>query len=502
MSLANRKRSVLELAKPAAEDSKDFAAGLDEFQGRDLPQFISFLTQFWTDYAANRTADGIGPADFHWDLDEINNEELPQMGQQTEQILASINTTVAPNSVKTSHPMFLAYVTPPALDICALGDAVAAILNQNVSFAELSPVGTAIEQKVINWLGHIVGYGHTGGGVMVSGGSTANLYGLAIARRIILGKATITRGNCAAPRYPRIYCSEHIHRSVHKAAVLLGLGSNSICTIQSNDKHQIDIGELERQIKKDKLRRNVKPIAIIGAAGTRLAGAFDDLKSLSDVARANRLWLHVDAAYGGFLRLASPRPQALEDLQLADSITIDPHKLLFVPFDAGCILVRDRQHLIDTFGVEGEYLEKCDPPGVDFADFSMQLGRSMKSFKVWLALKLIGTRRYGQEFSRLLNLAKYLRERIDQDSDFELLAPVESIVVCFRWKNPSNGKDDLDAINQTIPTWLRREGIAYVNRVSVGDNAGIRVCLSNFRTQRVHIDKLLASIKSYCLSPN
>lgn len=491
---------MLELTKSTFNCDDDLLS-LDEYQGRDLSQLVSFLTQFWTEYADTRSADRVGPTDFHWDLDEINNEELPRIGQRTEVILEGIRTSVVPNSVKTSHPMFLAYVTPPALDICAFADAIAAILNQNVSFAELSPVGTAIEQKVINWLTQIVGYGPTAGGVLVSGGSTANLYGIATARRKILGEATIRRGNGAAGRYLRIYCSEQIHRSVHKAAVLLGLGSDSICAIPVNANHQINIRELVNQIRKDKLRRNVKPIAIVGAAGTRLSGAFDDLKSLSEVARANNLWLHVDAAFGGFLKLATACPRPLEYLYLADSITLDPHKLLFVPFDAGCVLVRERQHLIDTFGVEGEYLEKCDPPGVDFADFGMQLGRSMKSLKVWLALKLIGTQRYGQEFSRLLDLASYLKERIEQDEDFEVLGPAESIIVCFRW-NGGNPNDDLDAINEAIPTWLRREGIAYVNRVTVEGKAGIRVCLSNFRTQKVHIDRLLASIKSYCLNPN
>lgn len=471
---------------------------IDEIQSRDISQYLEYLQKFWTNQANARSTSKIGPLGIRKPIQQIIDEPLPHKRQNLTDILDEIDRFVLPNSVNTGHPLFLAYVTPPSLDICALGETITAILNQNVSFANLSPIGAALEEKVIHWLADIAGYGIGAGGILVDGGSAANLYALAIARRSVIGRGVVSKGNNAHPAQQRIYCSEHIHRSVHKAAMLLGIGTDNVCSIRANDEHQVDIRLMERQIEEDLNKTDFKPTTIVGAAGTRACGAFDDLEALRGLAQKYNLWFHVDAAYGGFLRIADPCPKHLENLHLADSITIDPHKLLFVPFEAGCLLVRDRQRLIETFGVEGEYLERSHPPGPDYADLGMQLGRSMKALKVWLALKYIGVEEYGREFSRLLSLAKHLESRVNKDDDFELLAPVASIVVCFRWKRRRPYREQfIDAINRQIPTHLRSAGIAYVNEIQVNGKSGIRVCMSNFRTEPYHLDLVLSQIRDY-----
>jgi aromatic-L-amino-acid decarboxylase len=472
----------------------------DEIQAKDLGICMAYLQKFWGDYADSRASGNVGPSGFHYnDLEKLIKEPLPQAPQPLEHIFDELDTQVLPNTVKTAHPMFMAYVTPPSLDICALGDAISSILNQNVSFAKLSPAGTAVEGKVINWLCEIAGYSSKSGGVMVSGGSMANLYGLAIARRTIVGDPAIAHGNYADPRPQRIYCSEHIHRSVHKAAMLLGIGAENVCTISADQNHRVNVDEMERKILEEKECGVFLPTTIVGAAGTRVCGAFDDLKRLSELADRYDLWFHVDAAFGGALRLASPRPAELDYLGLADSITFDPHKLLFVPFDSGCLLVRERQHLLDTFAVEGEYLERSRPPGVDYADMGMQLGRSMKALKVWLALKYIGTKRYGEELSKLMDLARYFEELVRKDQDFELLAPVASTVVCFRWRGGEKRYSHLlNDTNQSIPARLRNSGVAFVNQIRINGMDGVRVCMTNFRTQKRHLEALMEAIKKLC----
>jgi len=430
------------------------------------------------------------------DLQSVLNEQLPIEPASLQDICNEIDNALVPHAVKTSHPLFLGYVTPPSLDICVLGDAITAILNQNVSFDDLSPTGTAIEQTVIRWLAEIVGYGPHAGGIMLSGGSMANLYALALGRRATIGPSVVASGNYAHPRRQRVYCSEHSHRSVHKAASILGVGVDNVVTVPTDKDHRIRLDELERRIESDLDDRSFVPTTIVGNAGTRLAGACDDLRGLYEIAHRHQLWFHVDAAFGGFFRLLEPMPKNLEHLPLADSITIDPHKLLFVPFDAGCVLVQNRQHLLDAFGVEGEYLEKSHPPGVDFADLGLQLGRSMKALKVWLALKYVGVRRYREELGRLVELASHFAETLRADPDFELISPVASTVVCFRWKtSPSRRKQDLDAINRGIRIALLRRGISFVNEVEVGGNVGIRVCFTNFRTEAKHTTRLLDAMR-------
>ena len=468
---------------------------LDELQAADLTVLVDYVRDFWLRYASTRTSDPVAPVGLRRPLAEILEEPLPKSGQSLQTILESIDAAVVPYAVKTAHPLFLAYVTPPSLDICVLGDAVAALLNQNVCFADLSPVGTAIEERVVQWLAEIVGYGRTSGGVLVSGGSAANLYGLAAGRRAALGSATVSAGNFADWRPQRIYCSEHVHRSVHKAAMLVGVGTNNIVAVPADENHEVRLSEMAKLIERDRASGLFVPTTIVGAAGTRESCAFDDIQGLHEIAKQYDLWLHVDAAYGGFLKLADPSPKHLQSLHLADSITIDPHKLLFVPFDSGCFLIRDRQNLLETFGTEGEYLEKSHTPGADFADFGMELGRAMRALKVWLALKYVGVNRFANEITRLIGLAQYLAERVRQDEDLELLAPVAGTVVCFRWKRSSHQQEwDLDAINKRIRATLLRDGIAYINEVSLNRQTGLRVCMTNFRTETRHLDGLLTAV--------
>jgi aromatic-L-amino-acid decarboxylase len=473
----------------------------DDFQVADVPLLLDYLQKFWQAQVQSRAQGPVAPPGLrHWPADKIRHEPLPVEPQPLRAILSNLDEWVLPDVVKTSHPLFLAYVTPPALDVCALGAAVTALLNQNVSFADLSPAGTALETTVIRWLGQLIGYDADAGGVLVSGGSMANLYGLALGRRKVLGEAATGAGNYADRRRQRVYCSEHVHRSVHKAAAVLGIGSDNVVNIPADENHQVRLDLLEERIRADRDDREgaYLPTAIVAAAGTRLACAFDDLGALAEIADRHRLWLHVDAAYGGFLRLATRLPAALNSLHLADSVTLDPHKLLFVPFDSGSLLVRDRQDLLSTFSTEGEYLERSRVPGADYADLGVQLGRSMKALNIWLALKYVGVRRYAEEIDRLLGLAQQLKGLVEGDPDLELLAPVAGTVICFRWKSRQEyGRAWLNEINTAIRNNLLRDGLAYINQVSLAGRVGLRVCMTNFRTEADHLERLIGLVHSY-----
>ena len=496
-SRARSRRAKPQAARRGSASAARIGGGpIDKIQRAEFQILLNFLREFWQDHARHVDEGRVGPAAAYRVLRDVAGESLPVAPARLPDLLKQTKHLLRTHSVKTTHPLFLGYVTPSALDIGALADAMAAIVNQNVAFASLSPIGTALEESAIRWLGEIVGYPPSCGGILTSGGSEANLYALAAARRCALGTAFITDGNYAERnRRLRIYCSEHTHHSVDKAVMLLGLGTSSIKRIPVDSAHRIKIDALRIAIEADRASGDWLPMAIVGTAGTRLCCAYDDFRALRKVADNFDLWLHVDAAFGGFLRLATPRPPGSDQMHHADSIAVNPHKLLFVPLDCGAILVRDPSHLSAAFGAEGEYLEPRNPGLRDFANFGMQLGRPMRALKVWLAIKRFGRETLGKEYSRLLQLARYLSDRIRRDRRFELLGPVSGTAVCFRWRGRVHSKDPhLDALNSEIRLQIVRAGVAFVDEVELSGKRGLRVCMTNFRTNSCHLDTLIDTI--------
>lgn len=417
-------------------------------------------------------------------------DRLPLAGLPLSEVLDQLESEIVQGCVNYHHPLFLAFVTPPALAGPGLAELVAACLNQNVSFANLAPAGTALEGVVVDWLGEIVGLGpSTRGGVLTSGGSMANMNAIAIARN----RAGLDR---PSRKQPRIYCSSQIHRSVHKAALLLGLGPDSVCEVSVDKEHQVCLDSLRAAVESDLGRRGVSPFLIVAAAGTRVCGAFDDLAAARRIADEYGLWLHVDAAFGGFLRLLREPPPGLEGLGAADSITLDPHKLLFCPFSCGALLVRDRATQVATFGTEGEYLESSEGGMPDIAEHGTELGRPMRGLAPWMALKLHGVDSFAAECTRLTSLNSQFRTVVDESHDFELVGPGPSIVSCFRWIGNDGRyrsmRKFLDSRNHDLRVALYRRGLAYVNEVRLGGKTALRVCFSNYRTSEEHLEELLA----------
>jgi aromatic-L-amino-acid/L-tryptophan decarboxylase len=470
---------------------------IQSIQEKDSEKLIEMLNIFWNGLKEKRKTTKVAPGILQNLPDVITKDPYPVKHTSLENVFKEVYEEILPYCVNTANPLFLGYVTPPSLDITWLGNAIIAMLNQNVSFSALSPAGTAIEQYVVNQLCKLVGYSDISGGVIVSGGSTANLQALITARRSVLGEKVAAVGNAQSGGSQRIYCSTQIHRSIHKAAIIMGIGVENVVEIPCDVNQKIDVSKLRKKIAED-IADSKYPIAIVGAAGTRACGSFDDLKSLSEIAEENKIWFHVDGAYGAFLKLSDYKPKELDYLHLAHSITIDPHKLLFMPMDNGCLIVRDRQKLIDAFGIEGEYLEKFHPVGQDFCDFGIELGRSMKAFNVWLAFKYIGLDLYKKEFDRLLILAKEFKELLDNEPEFERIGPSESIIVCFRW-NPKVSyfsEAKLNIVNDKIRTTLIKEGTAFLNGVTIQNQFALRICFSNFNTKVEDLKVLLNGIKN------
>jgi aromatic-L-amino-acid/L-tryptophan decarboxylase len=339
-----------------------------------------------------------------------------------------------------------------------------------------------IERKVIFWLGSLFGYAENAGGILTSGGSMANLMALSVAMH---EKAPIDlrkKGLSALTAPLVVYTSAEAHRSVEKGAAILGLGLDHVRKIPVDSEFRMRVDLLEKAIAEDR-RAGATPVCVVAAAGTVNTGAIDPIGEIADLCRRENLWLHVDGAYGALFVLADQAKSALFSCGQADSIALDPHKALFAPLEAGCLIVRDRDALRRTFHFTSSYLTvEPDPLLMNFLEYGPQLSRGFKAFKIWCALQVFGVQAFRSAARRMLEVAQYMAARVKAEPSLELMAPVKLTVVCFRAK---------DADNPAVLARLVDEGTALLGPVQLNGRDGIRACITNYRTTESDIDLVI-----------
>jgi aromatic-L-amino-acid/L-tryptophan decarboxylase len=403
---------------------------------------------------------------------------FPEEGVGVERLFAEIENTVVPNSTAIAHPRFLAYVQGPPNGIAPYVEAIAAALNQNCNFWQLSPAASVIERSVVGWLSGLFELPDEAGGLITDGGSMANLVGLAAAladRRPDVRTAGLQSGGPPLV----LYTSEQAHSCIDKAVALLGLGLNRLRHLPADDGFRLDVDALRAAIDEDRAAGR-EPFCVIATAGTVMTGAVDPLDAIADVCAEEGLWLHVDGAFGALFVLSERLRGELGACARADSLALDPHKLLFAPLEAGCALVRDRAALRRAFAVRSSYLTVAeDPLMLDYMDYGPQLSRAFKAFKVWCALRAFGTGPFRAAIDGMLDLAQALGERIDADPALELMTPVTTTAVCLRIP----GADHRAALDL-----LADEGTALLGPAQLGGRAGIRACITNYRTTPADVE--------------
>lgn len=412
---------------------------------------------------------------------------MPAHGIGVDELFAAINDEVLPNSTTIAHPRFLAYVLGPPNGIAPYAEAIAAALNQNCNFWQLSPAASVIERNVLRWLADVVGYPAGTGGVLTSGGSIATLSALATA--LDDRRPGFRRHGIQQQGEPLVvYTSTEAHRSVDKAAVILGLGLDNVRHIPVDSAFRMRTGALAAAVAADRAAGR-RPFCVIATAGTVTTGAIDPLDDIADLCAAENLWLHVDGAYGALFRLSDDKHAELAGCARADSITLDPHKLLFTPLEAGCLLVRDRHTLRSAFAFESSYLTVADDPlMIDFMDCGPQLSRDFKALKIWCALRMFGVDRFRAAIQQTLDIARYLAQRISAHPTLELVAPVSLTAVCF-------AIDGADAEQHTAAlARLARDGVGLLGPATVNGRPAIRACITNYRTSCADIDRIVAAL--------
>ncbi len=426
---------------------------------------------------------------------------LPRRGASARAILAAVRRDIVPFLRDNGSPRFLGYVMSPASSAGIAADLLTSAFDQNVTAWRSAPAATELERLVVDWMGRIVGLPRGAGGLLISGGSMATFTALAVARSMH-APADCERAGLGGlgRRRMTIYASEEIHMSVPRAAQLLGLGTGSLRTIPCDDSLRIDTAALEWAILADR-RKGHLPFCIAASAGTVNTGAVDPLRPLARIARDHGLWLHVDAAYGGPLGLHPDGRRLLDGIGEADSVSLDPHKWLYAPLDVGCVLFRDANAPRRTFATHGEYaavLSPGDRESYCFFDNGPELSRRFRALKVWMILKYHGTDRIARRLGEELALARYLGGLVTGHEELELLAPVETSIVCFRYApagaRAKRARKQLDDLNREVVLSLQRSGAVYLTNARVKGRFALRACLVNFRTTRADMRTVVEEV--------
>lgn len=456
----------------------------------EIGQAGQLLTDLLQDYERLVPGHGVLPRVDRTALTALLNDPFPEQGTSIDQLFGYINDKIIPNSTTIASPRFLAYVLGPPNGIAPFMEAIAATLNQNCNFSQLSPSASVIERKVISWLGGLFGYPEDSGGIITSGGSMASLIAISTALHDKAGFDFRRQGLQALKRPLVLYTSSESHKAIEKDATILGVGVDNVRKIPVDAQYRMRPDLLKSAIEEDK-RAGRQPFCVVASAGTVNTGAVDPINDIADICDQEGLWLHIDGAYGALFVLSESKRDMLSTCGRADSIALDPHKALFAPLEAGCLIVRRRETLRQAFTIYSSYLNADeDPLMVNYMDYGPQLSRGFKAFKVWASLQLFGTQAFVDAIERTLALAAYWGELVKAEPSMELMASVNLTAVCFRFK-------DLDEEgHKQLLAKLIDEGVALLGPVSLNGVTGIRACITNYRTEKSDIDLVLDWLKT------
>ncbi len=412
-------------------------------------------------------------------------QPLPLQPQGVEKAYQDFVENVLPYPHGNIHPRYWGFVNGSGTVFGMLAEMLAATVNPNVGGADHSAI--YVELQVLDWCKKMLGYPAEASGILVSGGSMANLLGLAVARNAQAGFDIRTEGVRAAPGALLVYGSTETHSSVQKAVELLGLGSKALRKIPVDHQYRVDFAQLEEMIAADRAAGGL-PICIVGNAGTVNTGAIDPLDKIADLCAREKIWFHVDGAFGALAYLAPEMRRYLSGMERADSLAFDLHKWMYLPYEAGCVLIKDRDAHQKAFTLIPEYLVQHER-GLSggplwLANYGVQLSRGFRALKVWLSFKEHGLDKYSRLIRQNIAQARYLAQLVESDVHLELLAPAPLNVVCFRFVAKQLDEAKLNDLNREILMELHERGIAVPTYTMLKGKYAIRAAITNHRSRR------------------
>jgi glutamate/tyrosine decarboxylase-like PLP-dependent enzyme len=423
----------------------------------------------------------------------------PSHGVAADEVLAAFRDRIAPLTFNAHHPGAFSYFTPPPLAMSVGGDVLAGWLQQGVDVWHAGPVGAFVEEEVTGWLCDLVGMPAGSWGVLTSGGVMANLMALAVAREVHLPILAGGPARGAALDRVRVYASDQTHFSVARGLDLLGFPDDALHLVTSDDRFRLQAEPVARAIATDRAD-GLTPLAISAVAGSTNTGSVDDVVALAALARRERLWLHVDAAYGGAARLSARDAPRLPGLELADSVTIDPHKWFFQTYDIGALVVRRREDLHATFHRSPEYYASSTPEDepLNWYEYSLEGTRRFRALKLWMSWHHLGTEGLGGLVEYTNDLAADLAAMVSEADDLELAVAPELSVVCFRHLPPGSSTWPLELVNtyeRSLQRALEVDGSAWVSLTTLRGATYLRAGVLNYLASRADVERLLAAIR-------
>jgi len=412
-------------------------------------------------------------------------------------VYSQFKRDILPYTKGNISPRHFSWVEGNGTVMGMMADMLAAGMNPNVTIG--NHMAMYVDQAVVDWCRQIMRMPETTSGMLVSGGSLANITALTVARNNLLNGSIRTRGLVKSGTQLVVYCSTETHNCVNKAVEVLGIGSEFLRLIPVNSDFRINTMALREQIAKDRIS-GLYPFCIIGNAGTVNTGAIDPLDELLQIARDEDVWFHVDGAFGAVAKLTDEYAPALKAIEEADSLAFDLHKWFYVNYEVGCVLVRDRDIHRNAFKLHANYLLSHDrglASGPEtLSNYGLELSRGFKALKVWMSLKEHGVERYKDVVMRNIRQARYLGDLISGDPDFELMTPVTLNIVCFRYRFETGDVDNDNRMNRELLMRLHESGVATPSYTILDGKYCIRVNITNHRTQKADLDMMVNWLRS------
>jgi len=415
---------------------------------------------------------------------------LPAKGTDFDGLLKVFRETIIPFSRQNAHPRMLGYVQSPGTPLAAFADLLVSTLNANLTAWRSAPAPVELERLTIDWIRQILGFDPEAGGIFLSGGSMANLAAIATARQA---------KDHSSGRL-RIYASSETHYSVAKAAALLGIGRESMRDVAVDEHFKIRVDDLVAKISAD-IEAGYVPFCVVANAGTVNTGAVDSFAEIREVANRFQIWMHVDGSYGALAILAKSASKLFAGIEQADSVALDPHKWLYLPVDVGCIIYREPEMARAAFAHEAEYtriIEEEADEAFAFWDYGPELSRRFRALKVWMLFKGVGLDSLSEAIENNLACARYFESLVRASDDFEMVAPVELSIFCFRHLPARLRRESpqaIDAFNERLMIALQRDGSSYLSNAMLGNRFALRGCVLNYRTTLRDMEILLDDLR-------
>jgi len=430
-------------------------------------------------------------------LNEMFAEPLPQGPGLPQDVLKEFENKILPYCTHVGHPGYMGLITPSPNPLGVIADFICSAINQNVGAYSIGPSAVAVERRVVRWLTDLCGYDAKAGGNLTSGGMMANFIGLKLGRDAITGDAAQHEGvqdRCA------VYVSEERHVSIDKAVDCIGLGRNALRALPTDKNFQVRLDALEEAIARDKENR-IRPLCIVGVFGTTNTGAVDDVRALRRIADREGMWLHIDAAYGGGMLLSHKWAMQDRGLELADSITIDPHKWFYAPLDAGAVLAKDEKRFTASFGIRPSYLtDELDQGNERYQYYvhGFEQSRRFRSLKVWMSFKRYGAGQIGEWIDNNVQQARHLYALAAKDPEFEPASNPPMSAICIRFTGGNLGPPAEKKLHAEVAQRIENSGRFWMSTTELKGKTWFRINPVNFRTREKHMEELFGLLREQC----